>query len=146
MHRFCLFVIASVLLYAITASKAGNDEVQLGLVTYPAFECRMFADLVANKEESEHLFNWGIRAGRQFLEALTKGRLSEADVRSHVPIGITLRLGGPSVDFTLCRIDEGAADAAFGKIVRNENGLPLQKWIDDKDLRRFKAENKYHRG
>jgi hypothetical protein len=107
----------------------------------------MFADMTGKKDEAERLCNVAIRAGRQFLEALTKGRLSEAEVNSRVPIGITLKLGGPSIDFMLGRIYEGATNAAYDGIVKEEeNGLPLQKCIDDKDRRRMKAEGKYLRG
>ncbi len=85
----------------------------------------MFADVAGKKEESERLFNVAIRAGRQFLEALTSGRIPEAEVRSQVPIGITLKLGRPSIDFMLGRIYEDATENAYDKIVnQDENGLP----------------------
>jgi len=148
MHRVRLFAIAaSVLVHMVTPSQASKDDVQLGRMTYSAFECFMFAEMAGNKEEAERLFNVAIRAGRQFLEALTKGRLSEDEVRTQVPIGVTLKLGGPSIDFMLGRIYEGATDQAYNAIVsQDENGLPLQSRIEDKDLRRMKAEGKYLRG
>jgi len=100
------------------------------------------------KEEAERLFNVAIRAGRQFLEALTKGRFSQAEMSTHVPIGIHIRLGGPSVDFVLGRIYEDATSSAYDKIVnKDDSGLPLppQNVIVDDGLRRMKADGKYLR-
>jgi hypothetical protein len=44
-----------------------------------------------------------------------------------VPVGVLLRLGGPSKDFIIGRVYEGAAESGHDKIVSTDAaGLPIQ--------------------
>jgi hypothetical protein len=111
-----------------------------GRVMWSAFECGLFAEMSGNKEEQERLFGIGIKAARQFINALQNGQISPEAVRSEVPIGVTMYLSGPSVDFIIGRIFENATKDAFDAVVERKNG---QATIRDDEVRKSNARHKY---
>ena len=124
---------------------ADEAKARLGLVLWSAFQCSTFAEMSGNKQEQARLFEVGVKAGREFLEALKNRQISPEAASSEVPIGVTMRLQGPSTDFIVGRIFESAAEDAFNKIVKQKNGMPLEisDWIRDEDLQKSKASNSY---
>ena len=67
-------------------------------------------------------------------------------MKKQVPLAVTMVLQGPSDDFIVARIFEGAMRDAYDDIVKNDdNGMPLEmsNWIMDNGLRAQKAKTKY---
>jgi hypothetical protein len=138
-------IVACIFLLSFPSLASPNDEVEkarLGRVMWSAFQCFTFADISKNEKERTRLFQVGLKAGRGFLEALNSGQISEKTVREEVPIGVTIMLQGPSIDFILGRIFEGAMSDAYDYIVKQANGMPLEtsQWIMDGEVKKMKAE------
>jgi len=114
-------------------------------VMWSAFSCATYAELSGDESEQKRLFNLGYAAGAKFLDGINSQTIPEAE-RREAPIGVLLRLGGPSIDFMLGRIFEGANEDAFDRGVKEDsNGLPLlnpSDWADG-ELRIAKARNKF---
>ena len=116
-----------------------------GRLMWAAFVCSTYAELSHDQPEQERLFAVGYAAGRRLLDEWAT--LPE-ETRSKVPVGVLLRLGGPSVEFIIGRIFEGAADDAFDKVVKTDSsGRPIAdplKWAGD-ELKVVNAVNRYQR-
>jgi hypothetical protein len=127
------------------AAQAQTKKPNLGLVMWSACSCATYAELSGNEPEQKRLFNIGYTAGRKFLDGIKDQTITEAD-RREAPIGVLIRLGGPSIDFMLGRIFEGANEDAFDHVVKEDNnGLPLlnpSDWADG-ELKVTKARNKF---
>jgi hypothetical protein len=136
---------AALVLAASWSVAAAAQNARDGRVMWSAFQCATFAEMSGDTKEHERLFGIGLKAGRQFVEAVQNGQISPEAVRSEVPIGVTMYLGGPSVDFIIGRIFENAMGDAYDDIVKRKNGLPLptSDWIMDKEARKPDANNKY---
>jgi hypothetical protein len=123
-----------------------DEKATLGRVTWAAFQCATFAEMSGNEKEQKRLFELAVKAGREFLKALESGDISREAVNSEVPIGVIMLLAGPSTDFILGRIFEGAMGEAFDDIVKRDSGgisLPTSEWVYDKDIRRTKASSRF---
>ena len=46
------------------------------------------------------------------------GEITDEELNATAPIGVTLRLAGPSIDFIIGNIFSGAAETAYDKMVR----------------------------
>jgi hypothetical protein len=89
-----------------------------------------------------------LNVGRQFVEAVQNHQISPEAVNSEVPIGVTMLLAGPSVDFIIGRIFENAMGDAYDNIVKQKNGVPLpvDDWVRDEEVKKSKAQLKYLQG
>lgn len=134
-----------VLVAFLHATEAQAKRPNPGLVVWSAFSCATFAELSGDVPEQKRLFDLGVSTGRSFLARIEKGTVPAAE-RQETPIGVLLRLGGPSVDFILGRIFEGAVDDANDKVVKEDSsGLPIldpSKWAAG-ELKLMRAELKY---
>ena len=99
-------------------------------------------------KENERLFGIGLKAGRQFVEAVKNGQISPEAMRSEVPIGVTMYLAGPSVDFIIGRVFEGAMGDVYDDIVKRRNGIPLPSsdWVMDEAIRKPEEKHRYVKG
>src|SRR5262245_44987180 len=139
MHKAVL-TFATALLFGLAPLTAAAQSARDGRVMWSAFECATFAELSGDKKENERLFGIGLKAGRQFVEAVKNGQISPEAVRSEVPIGVTLYLAGPTVDFIIGRIFENATKDAFDAVVERKNG---QATITDDEVRKSNAQHRY---
>jgi hypothetical protein len=100
------------------------------------------APRAGDKQEQGRLFDIGFKAGRRFVEALQNGQISPEAMRSEVPIGVTMLLAGPSVDFVIGRIFENAMGDAFDSIVKRKDGMlmPVDDWVQDQEGRKSIAQ------
>ena len=116
-----------------------------GRLMWAAFVCSNYAELSHDEPEQERLFTVGYVAGRRLLDEWPT--LSEQR-RRNIPVGVLLRLGGPSVDFIIGRIFAGAAEDAFDKVVKTDgSGRPITdplKWAGE-ELKVVNAVNRYQR-
>ncbi len=136
--------IVSILTIKVCA-QVGVEKARLARTMWSAFECAAYAELSGNKKEQAKLFEVGLHAGREFIDALKNRQISPEAVSKEAPIGVTMLLAGPSADFVIGRVFEKAMQEAFDNIVKRKNGILLDssKWIDDEALRKSKAERYY---
>ena len=133
---FVLFAILS----SERAAAQGAEKAQMAHVMWSAFTCAIYAEISDQKEEQKRLKEVGIRAGRKFLAALLDKEIGESEYSKHVPVVVTLLLGGPSVDFMLGRIFENATKKAWDKSMEKVGTY------DDlgKTIQKAKARNLFH--
>jgi hypothetical protein len=145
LQRVSGVVVIAVMLVAVRGAAKPHDRPNLGLVMWSSFSCASFAELSSDKKEQKRLFTVGYSAGKQFLVAIENKTVSEKEISS-APLGVLQRLQGPSIDFMIGRIFEGATEDAFDKVEKEDNnGMPIlnpRDWADG-DLRVTKARNKY---
>jgi hypothetical protein len=140
MRKFTLTSATALLFTGSMALTAGAQSARDGRVMWSAFQCATFAELSGNTKEQERLFTIGVKAGRQFVEALQNGQISREALSSEVPIGVSMLLAGPSVDFIIGRIFENAMRDAYDNAVKDGTSRR------DGELRKLEAEQKYLRG
>jgi hypothetical protein len=98
------FLVATVL--TIGPARSEEAKARLGRVMWAAFECTTFASMADKQEDAKRLFDIGLKAGRDFIEALNRGNISQEEFSTMVPMGVTMliREGGPSTDFVVGRV------------------------------------------
>lgn len=121
-------------------SGSSQEYAVMGRESFSAFQCSVLASVMSDAQEEERLFTFGYEQGKKFLNALSANKISEEDVSSEVPVGITWVLGGPSIEFMLGRIYTSASDAAL------ENVYPTDGTYISEDLRKSIAENDFNEG
>lgn len=124
---------------------SAENKPNLARVMWSAFSCAAYAEMSGNKQEQERLFKVGYDAGRAFVDGVKNKTISEAETKD-APIGVLMLMGGPTTDFIIGRIFEGATADAYDKVVKEDRaGFPIidpSKWADDK-LKVIRAKNKY---
>src|SRR5262245_41234939 len=66
------------LLGSISISFRQSDEkAQLGSLMWAAFQCGTYAGLSGDEKEQARLFEVGLKAGREFLDAINKGQITD---------------------------------------------------------------------
>ena len=131
-------VVAFLLCFGSTAmAQAAQDKARLARTMWSAFQCGTYAEMSGNDQEQARLFELGVKSGREFLEALKNRKIPPQIAEQEVPIGVSMLLGGPSVDFIIGRVFENAMGDAYKEITRDEKGSP------DKELRISRAKAKY---
>jgi hypothetical protein len=146
MRRLALLLIATVL--TVGPARSEEAKARLGRVMWSAFECVTFASMAGEQEAAKRLFDIGLKAGRDFIEALNRGDISQEEFNKIVPMGVTMlmREGGPSTDFVVGRVYSYAQEDAYDAVVKHDaSGLPLdtKDWIMDDGLKKMRAENSY---
>lgn len=123
-----------------------ESEAKAAGVMWAAFECSRFALSAGEQNDANRLFEVGYGQGVKFLRAAHSGSITEEDAKHNVPLGVSLRLGGPSDDFVIGRIYEAAFNDAYDSIVKEDaSGLPLEAkdWVVDPELEVSIAKLKY---
>ena len=143
-HVFFIFLLLAVQVLLVEAASAENKP-NLARVMWSAFSCAAYAEMSGDKHEQERLFNVGYSAGKAFVDGVKNKTITEAETKE-APIGVLMLMGGPSTDFIIGRIFEGATADAYDKVVKEDSaGLPIfdpSKWADD-NLKIIRAKNKY---
>ena len=136
-----------VLAFQISLAKgaSADEKPNHARIMWSAFSCSTFAEMSGNTSERERLFKVGYKAGRAFVDGVKKKTLPETEAKD-APIGVLMRMSGPTTDFVIGRIFEAATDDAYDKVVKEDSsGMPIldpSKWADDK-LKVIKAQNEY---
>lgn len=149
--RWTVRLLRAVIWYALIWSvEAGAEEAiskaKLASVTYAAFQCGMYANISENYEESERLFQLGISTGRDFVEAALNKEITPEQFKKEVPIGVSLVLQGPTVDFIIGRVYQSITNDAYeGLYKMDDSGLPIpqNEWNTDGNLIKIRAANKF---
>ena len=144
-NRMALFLVAAVL----TIGPAGSEETKahLGRVMWSAFECVTFANMAGKQEDAKRLFDIGLKAGRDFIEAVKSGNISQEEF-NNAPVGVTalMQEGGPSTDFLVGRVYSWASEEAYDAIVKHDaSGVTLdaKDWIMDAGQQKMRAQTSY---
>jgi hypothetical protein len=124
---------------SVNLNKTSKEYAVMGRQAWSAFECASLASVTGDVEEQERLFLFGYEQGKKFLAAAEAEKISDEDYSSEVPIGVSLLLGGPSADFMLGRIFEGAQENALDDIYTKDLN-------DTNEIRKIRAENKFRDG
>lgn len=125
------------ILLTITTTAFGS-EVHLARASWSAFECSALARHMGDSDEVHRLFEYGFRAGKQFLEATEAGRIDNEAAQATVPVGFLWVSAGPTHDFIMGRVYERAVENAVEDVLATTQGL-----FPDESLRRLRAENGY---
>jgi hypothetical protein len=116
-------MVASILSFPSLSVAASDAEINgLGNKMSSAFRCSTYAQLSQDQKEQQRLFQIGLKAGRDFVEGLK----SRDDPTSEL---LTF-MRGLSTDFVVGQMYESESTHAYDEIVKNQNGLPLQQWLD----------------
>jgi hypothetical protein len=141
---FAVFLVLATQTLLVEGAGAENNP-DLARVMWSAFSCATYAEMSGNMQEQERLFKLGYDAGRAFVDGVKNKTITEAETKG-APIGVLMLMGGPTTDFIIGRIFEGAAADAYDKVVKEDSaGLPIidpSKWADEK-LKVIRAKNRY---
>ena len=140
---------AVVLAFLPQIALATEEDAKAAMVMWTAFECGTYAELSGDRDRQAALFERGMTAGRQFFAAIEAGTITEEEQREHVPYIVPLLAAGPSVDFVLGRIFESAMNSAYDDVVKEDMAglpLPMEKWTNDDELKKSRAQLLYQRG
>jgi len=136
----CLTLLASV---SVASSQSDLQRARLSRVMYAAFQCGTYAEMSGDQNEQQRLFNVGMKAGRDFVEAVKGGQISDEASQKEVPVVVIGLLAGPSTDFVMGRIFEVAMRDAYDEIVKGAFKFEPSKWENHKTLIQSKAETQY---
>ena len=129
------------------SAAAADDVLPMGRLMWSAFQCATYAGYAKIEKEPERLFNVGLKAGRVLVKAVHDGKFTNEQLSTSIPLGVKMRLGGPSVDFVVGVIyADASADAADDIIKKNDNGfksLNSADWVFDKELQQMRGETEY---
>jgi hypothetical protein len=139
---------ALIALTNVSAAQGAVEKARQARTMWSAFQCGIYAEMSGEREEQARLFDVGIKAGRDFIDAINKKQIPPDVAEREVPIGVNLVFGGPTPDFIIGRIFESASKDAFDSIVTKDNGIALEnsKWVMDSELRKAKAKTQYLKG
>ncbi|MDO8401471.1 MAG: hypothetical protein Q7T45_27055 [Bradyrhizobium sp.] len=132
----------------VSVAQSAVEKARQARTMWSAFQCGIYAEMSGERQEQARLFVVGIKAGRDFIDAINKNQIPPEVAKREVPIGVNLVFGGPTPDFILGRIFESASNDAFDDVVKKDNGIALEnsKWIMDSELRKAKAKTQYLKG
>ena len=82
---------------------------------------------------------YGYKNGKHFIESVKNNKIKKEDISSNVPVGVMLLLQGPSTDFMLGRIFEGALDNALKDVFTTDGKY------NNEEIQKVIAENKFHK-
>lgn len=111
---FMLMAVFSKSSYATSYSQ----YVAMGKATWSAFECSVLAEKSKDPKEQERLFKSGYAQGRKFIEAIQQNKVKREDLSKDAPLMMFLLLQGPTPDFMLGRVFEGALDSALKDVYK----------------------------
>jgi len=130
-------MLTSLLTFMFIPSAGAQSSEQYAVMAravWSAFECSSLAAESGDHKEQKRLFMFGYNQGKVFIAAVQAGKVKRKDLSSNAPIGVLVRLEGPSPDFMLGRIYEGAQDDALNDVYHVGNS--------DKD-NKLAASNKF---
>lgn len=107
-------ILAGAIGLSATAALAepSSDPTKNARIMYSAFECHLYALISDDQASADRLLKMGYDAGMKFLAAVEANEITPKDIDRSVPMGVVARLNGPTHDFIIGRIYEGAIDEA----------------------------------
>lgn len=129
-----------------TSAFATPDDAKLGMLTFSAWECHIFASQAGDQAESERLFNLGLEVATEFTTKLRAGKIDRQDTFQHTPMSILGVVQGPNDDFVVGRIYQMIGSSAFDEIAKKGSDgstLEVKDWITDPATLKSIAETKF---
>ena len=116
-------ILAYILAFSPPSLAVSDAEISgLGDKMSSAFRCSTYTQLFQDQKEQQRLFQIGLKVGRDYVEGLK----SRDDPTSEL-----LRfMRGVSTDFVVGQMYGSESTHAYDEIVKYQNGLPLQQWLD----------------
>ena len=127
--RHVLTILTTLAVYATTLSafaQSSEDYARMSRASWSAFECAAFADVLGKAQDHERLFKYGYEQGKVFIEAVRAGRVDEKDLTSISPSEFLMLAKGPSADFALGRVFEGALENGLKDVITPENVIEVE--------------------
>lgn len=118
-------------------AESSKEYAIMGKGTWSAFECSALAEKSKNPKEQERLFKYGYAQGLKFIEAIQQNKVKREDLSSESPLGMLLLLQGPTPDFMLGRVFEGALDSALKDV------YTTGEQFNTEEMQETIAENKF---
>jgi hypothetical protein len=115
-YLFVLFSLAPAFAFA----KSSDDFVRAGNAAWTSFQCSTYAEILKNRSEQERLFKYGYQVGQEYVTAIFRKEVSQESLKNVVYAAVVLRSVGPSPEFTLGRLFEGAVGDAWDKVNRKD--------------------------
>jgi hypothetical protein len=114
-----LLIVATLILSQSAVAETSKEYALLGKKVVSAFMCSATARAVEKTESAERLFKLGHESAKVFLEAANSGKINSEDIRSTVPMIVTMRMRGPSIDFIAGTFWEGTVANLYEKFGRD---------------------------
>lgn len=126
------------LLFGNPSFAANSSEyAAMGKAVWSAFECSALADNSKNPKKQKRLFKYGYAQGLKFIEAIQTEKVKREDLSKGVPLMMLLLLQGPTPDFMLGRVFEGALDSVL------EDVYKTGEHFNSEETQESIAENKF---
>lgn len=137
-------------LFALAPAGAGAVDVNahIGLTSYSAFKCHVYAAQSNQPKEDARLFQLGFKTGKKFLEIVDDGYFAAEVMNDSVPpmMREMIRQGLVNEPFVLGRIYEHTRQAALDEIIKQDAAgreLPPSRWRQDAQSRATRAKALY---
>lgn len=114
------------------STNTSKEYAVMGRELWSAFQCSSWASIIGEGKEQERLFLFGYAQGEKFLAAAKAGKIENPDINQEVPIGVTMLVQGPTNDFILGRIFEGAQEESLDEVFKTGeeyNSVEMQKIV-----------------
>ena len=106
---------------------SSSEYADMGMAAWSAFECSALAGISKNTKEQELLFKYGYAQGLKFIEAIQAEKVEREDLSKGVPTMMLLLLQGPTPDFMLGRVFEGAVGSALEDVFKTDDRFNSDK-------------------
>lgn len=141
--------LATLLLSGLAPASA-IEPVEQGQLMWSAFTCSVYGSLAGDQASQVRLFEAGLKAGRLFYEAALSGAITTEDMRTKLPFAVTMRMGGPSIDFRVGVLYAAAEEYAYDSVVKTGPDGMMQhdpgKWLTDDASKRISAQMRFQQG
>lgn len=97
---------------------SSSEYAAMGKAVWNAFECSTLAEKSKNPKEQERLFKYGYAKGLEFIKAIQAEKVKREDLSKGTPLIMLMLLQGPTPDFMLGRVFEGALDYALEDVFK----------------------------
>ena len=104
-------------------AQTSDDYARMSRASWSAFECAALADVLGKTKDHERLFNFGYVQGKSFIDAARKDQVDQKDLNSISPSGFLMLAQGPTADFALGRVFQGAVENALKDVITSETVL-----------------------
>jgi hypothetical protein len=121
--------VSSILAFWLAAGPVNAEaaDVQQAQRMYSAFSCSVYAGWMNDLEEQDRLFNVGYEAGHRFIAAVESGSVTDDDLFTKVPQGVSRSVFGPTTEFILGRMFQSAAMNALSSV---DIGMARMEYIN----------------
>jgi len=111
----------------------------MGKAIWSAFECSALAEKSKNAKEQDRLFKYGYAQGLKFISTIQQNKDKREELFSETPTIMLLLLQGPTPDFMLGRVFEGAIESALKDVFKTN------EQFNSGDVREIIARDKFRK-